>query len=123
MIGDAELLVPIRRVHADNYWGVWARRVWRQLHREGIVVARCTVERLTKAGGLRGVVKVRTAKPDPAVAPGRFGEAAIQGAAAEPVVGGRFTYVTHPALGFVYVAFCIDVLSQMVTGLACGQNR
>jgi len=48
-----------------------ARNVWHQLLREGILVAPCTVERLMKVDGLRGVVrgtKVRTTKPGPAVA-------------------------------------------------------
>ena len=43
---------PIRRVHADNYGVYGARKVWRQLHREGVVAARCTVERLMRADGL-----------------------------------------------------------------------
>ena len=51
MIRDAELLAQIRRVHADNYGVYGARKVWHQLHREGIHVARCTVERLMKADG------------------------------------------------------------------------
>ena len=71
VLRDAELLAQIRRVHADNYGVYGARKVWHQLHREGIQVARCTVERLMKADGLRGVVrgaKIRTTKPDPAMA-------------------------------------------------------
>jgi transposase InsO family protein len=70
VIRDAELLAQIRRVHADNYGVYGARKVWHQLHREGIQVARCTVERLMKADGLRGVVRgatIRTTKPDPKV--------------------------------------------------------
>jgi len=66
LIRDAELLAQIRRVHVDNYG---ARKVWHQLHREGIMVTRCTVERLMKADGLHGVVRgaqIRTTKPDPA---------------------------------------------------------
>ena len=43
---DEELLGQIHRVHAENYGVYGARKVWRQLHREGIRVARCTVERL-----------------------------------------------------------------------------
>src|SRR4029453_738702 len=71
VIRDAELLVQIRRVHEQNYGVYGARKVWLQLGREGIQVARCTVERLMKADGLRGVVrgaKIKTTKPDPKVA-------------------------------------------------------
>jgi putative transposase len=52
---DEELLVQIRRVHAQNYGVYGARKVWRQLHREGIPVARCTVERLMARDGIQGV--------------------------------------------------------------------
>ena len=55
VIKDAELLTLIRRVHADNYGVYGARKVWRQLHREGVVAARCTVERLMRAHGLHAV--------------------------------------------------------------------
>jgi putative transposase len=71
VIRDAELLAQIRRVHEQNYGVYGARKVWLQLRREGIQVARCTVERLMKADGLRGVVrgaKIKTTKPDPKVA-------------------------------------------------------
>jgi putative transposase len=57
VIRDAELLAQIRRVHGDNYGVYGARKVWHQLRREGLTVARCTAERLMKAAGLRGVVR------------------------------------------------------------------
>jgi putative transposase len=63
MIRDAELLPQIRRVHADNYGVYGARKVWHQLHREGIAVARCTVERLMKADGLHGVIRGALNRP------------------------------------------------------------
>jgi putative transposase len=53
-VRDQELLAEIRRVHRDNYGVYGARKVWRQLHREGMPVARCTVERLMRADGLAG---------------------------------------------------------------------
>jgi transposase InsO family protein len=56
-VRDAELLVQICRVHAANQGVYGAEKVWRQLHRERIVVARCTVERLIRDAGLRGVVR------------------------------------------------------------------
>jgi transposase InsO family protein len=71
VVRDAGLLIQIRRVHADNYGVYGARKVWHQLHREGIQVARCTVERLMKADGLHGVVRgatIKTTKADSTVA-------------------------------------------------------
>ena len=56
VLRDAELITQIRRVHEDNYGVYGARKVWRQLNREGIPVARCTVERLMAAEGLAGAV-------------------------------------------------------------------
>jgi transposase InsO family protein len=55
---DEQLRVEIQRVHDASYDGVYgAKKVWRQLHREDRVVARCTVERLMRAMGLRGAVR------------------------------------------------------------------
>jgi len=56
---DAELSGSIRRVWDENFRVYGARKVWRQLHREGIPVARCTVERLMHRVGLCGVVRGR----------------------------------------------------------------
>jgi putative transposase len=66
---DEYLLAQIRRVHAENYGVYGARKVWLALNREGIPVARCTVERLMRAEGLVGAVHgkaKRTTIPDPA---------------------------------------------------------
>jgi putative transposase len=71
VIRDGELLAQIRRVHEQNYRVYGARKVSLQLHRKGVQVARCSVERLMKADGLNGVVrgaKIKTTKPDPKVA-------------------------------------------------------
>jgi putative transposase len=68
---DATLMVEIRRVWAANFGVYGVRKVWRQLAREGIAVARCTVARLMRTMGLQGTVrgrKVRTTIPDPAAA-------------------------------------------------------
>src|SRR5436305_754049 len=57
---DELLAVEIRRVWEESYGGVYgAEKVWRQLGREGIVVARCAVARLMRAMGLRGAVRGR----------------------------------------------------------------
>ena len=66
---DVVLMAEIRRVHEANFGVYGVRKVWRQLAREGIKAARCTVARLMQSMGLQGVVrgrKVRTTIPDPA---------------------------------------------------------
>jgi putative transposase len=65
---DEELLEQIKRVWDANYRVYGARKVWRQLCREGAPVARCTVERLMRRSGLQGAVrgrKWRTTIADP----------------------------------------------------------
>jgi hypothetical protein len=54
---DLGLMEQIRRVHAANFEVYGARKVWRQLSREGAEAARCTVERLMRRMGLRGAVR------------------------------------------------------------------
>ena len=64
---DTALKVEIRRVFEENFSVYGARKVWRQLRREGFEVARCTVSRLMRAMGLAGAVRgksVRTTRPD-----------------------------------------------------------
>jgi putative transposase len=68
---DEVLKAEIQRVHADNYGVYGARKVWLALNREGIAVARCTVERLMAELGLTGAVRGtarRTTIADPAAA-------------------------------------------------------
>ncbi len=57
---DEALKPEITRVYQANYSVYGPRKVWRQLRREGITVARCTVERLMRALGLKGVVRGKT---------------------------------------------------------------
>jgi transposase InsO family protein len=54
---DAELIERIRRIYNENYGVYGVRKVWWQLRREGVDVARCTVERLMSRAGLRGAVR------------------------------------------------------------------
>ena len=66
---DGDLCAEIRRVHVANFGVYGVRKVWRQLHREGVPVARCTVARLMRHMGLQGVVRgkaARTTVPDQA---------------------------------------------------------
>ena len=68
---DTQLLGEIRRVHHVNFQVYGARKVWLQLRREGIPVARCTVARLMRAAGLQGARRgrrCRTTIPDESTA-------------------------------------------------------
>ena len=65
---DRQLGGEVRRVWEENFRVYGVRKVWRQLQREGIVVARCTVARLMRALGLRGVVRGRRVKTTTPVA-------------------------------------------------------
>ena len=116
---DAELRPEIRRVWAENFEVYGARKVWRQLNREGIEVARCTVERLMAEMGLAGAVRgkpVKTTRPDPA-APCPRDRVNRQFHAPRPnaLWLSDFTYVATWA-GFVYVAFVIDAFARRIVG-------
>lgn len=116
---DRVLMESIRQVHAANFGVYGARKVWRQLGREGIVVARCTVERLMRAMGLRGVVRgreTRTTVSNPAT-PCPLDKVNRQFRASAPNVLwlSDFTYVATWQ-GFVYVAFVIDAFARRIVG-------
>jgi transposase InsO family protein len=116
---DAELRVEIARVHADNFGVYGARKVWRQLRREGFEVARCTVERLMRIMGLQGAVRgkrVRTTVPDPAQpCPCDKVNRQFQAPAPNRLWVSDFTYVATWR-GFVYVAFVIDTYARRIVG-------
>lgn len=118
-VRDAELIAEIRRVHESNYGVYGARKVWRQLNREGIEVARCTVERLMVAEGLAGAVRGasrRTTRPDPAAPrPEDLVERQFVAQRPNQLWVLDFTYVATWS-GFVYVAFCVDVFARVITG-------
>jgi putative transposase len=116
---DATLKSEIRRVYEENFRVYGVRKVWRQLLREGIMVARCTVARLMRTMGLRGVVrgkKVRTTISN-AAAPCPLDRVNRQFKAPRPnaLWVSDFTYVATWA-GFVYVAFVIDVFARRIVG-------
>ena len=113
------MLTHIKRVWQVNMQVYGADKVWRQLKREGIVVARCTVERLMRRRGLAGVRRgkvVRTTHPD-AAAPCPRDHVNRQFVAERPnqLWVSDFTYVSTWQ-GFVYVAFVIDVYSRYIVG-------
>ena len=109
----------IRRVHAANFGVYGARKVWRQLGREGIAVARCTVERLMRRMGLRGVVRgkeTRTTVPDKATpCPADKVNRRFRAPRPNALWVSDFTYVATWQ-GFVYVAFVIDVFARRIVG-------
>jgi len=116
---DAELTERIRRVHAENYGVYGARKVWWQLQREGVTVARCTVERLMAKDGLQGAVrgkKRRTTIPDEQAdrAPDLV-DRDFSASAPNRLWVSDFTYVATWS-GTVYVAFAIDVFSRRIVG-------
>ncbi len=116
---DQELKVEIRRVYDDNFGVYGARKVWRQLHREGIAVARCTVERLMHELGLQGVRRGkarRTTTPDQAAPrPADLVDRDFSAARPNQLWVADLTYVATWS-GFVYVAFIIDAFSRFIVG-------
>jgi len=116
---DEALRPQIRRVHAENFGVYGARKVWRQLGREDIVVARCTVERLMRSLGLQGVVRGRkcrtTIADDSAERPLDRVNRQFQASRPNQLWVADFTYVATWA-GFVYVAFVIDVFARRIIG-------
>ncbi len=116
---DLALQPEIARVFAANFEVYGARKVWLQLNREGLPVARCTVARLMRGMGLRGVIRgkpIRTTFSDKA-APCPADHVNRQFHAPRPNVlwVSDFTYVSTWA-GFVYVAFVIDTYARRIVG-------
>jgi transposase InsO family protein len=117
---DEGLSAQIRRVWSENFQVYGAEKVWRQLRREGVDVARCTVERLMKALGLRGAVRGRafkvTTDADAALArPADLVRRDFRAERPNQLWVADLTYVATWA-GFVYVAFIIDVFSRSIVG-------
>jgi len=117
---DEELKLEIRRVFDDNFGVYGARKVWRQLRREGIDVARCTVERLMGELGLQGVVRgkaKRTTTPaEPAgPRPADLVERRFTAPAPNRLWVADLTYIRTWS-GFAYAALVIDAYSRMIVG-------
>ena len=116
---DALLLPEIERVWQGNMQVYGADKVWKQLDREGMTVARCTVERLMRRLGLRGVVRgkvVRTTVSD-GKAPCPLDRVNRQFRAERPnqLWVSDFTYVSTWQ-GWLYVAFVVDVFARRIVG-------
>jgi transposase InsO family protein len=119
-VRDAELVQGIKTAHMANLGVYGARKMHAELNREGILVARCTVERLMRAEGLRGIPREKTRRTT-------LGGGA-ETERPEDLVNRKFTatgpnqlweadltYVRTHA-GWAYVAFVLDVFSRMVVG-------
>jgi transposase InsO family protein len=116
---DQRLLPQIERVWQVNLQVYGADKVWRQLQREGVAVARCTVERLMRRQGLRGVVRgkvVRTTVPDAkASCPQDRVNRQFKADRPNQLWVSDFTYVSTWQ-GWQYVAFVIDVFARRIVG-------
>ena len=116
---DEELAPEVRRVHAEHFGVYGARKVWRQLRREGQAVARCTVERLMQRLGLQGAVRGKrwrtTIPADVAERPQDLVQRNFHPPAPNRLWVADLTYVRTWS-GFAYVAFIIDACSRFIVG-------
>ena len=116
---DAQLKPEIVRVWNENFRAYGAYKAWKQLNREDIRVARCTVERLMREIGIRGVVRgkgYKTTVPDLGAArPADLVDREFKAEAPNRLWVADITYVATWR-GPVYVAFVIDVYSRMIVG-------
>ena len=118
-VRDEELKPEICRVHAENFGVYGAAKVWAQLNREGITVARCTIERLMRDLGLRGAVRGKphrtTIADDASARPRDLVDRQFTAAGPNRLWVADLTYVRTWS-GFVYVAFVTDVFSRRIVG-------
>jgi putative transposase len=116
---DQELKAEIGRVHAEHFGVYGARKVWRQLGREGIAVARCTVERLMGElhleGVRRGKARRTTTSDQGAPRPADLVERNFSAQRPNQLWVADLTYVASWS-GFVYVAFVVDAFSRYLVG-------
>lgn len=118
-IRDEELKVEIVRVHGENFGVYGAPKIWAQLNREGVGVARCTVERLMRdlglSGAVRGKAKRTTVSDETAERPRDLVDREFTAEAPNRLWVADLTYVRTWS-GFMYVAFITDVFSRRIVG-------
>ena len=118
-VRDTVLREQIGKVHVAQFGVYGARKVWRQLQSEGVTVTRCTVERLMRTLGIRGVVRGRrhrTTIPDEAaLRPADLVHRDFRAPAPNRLWVADLTYVRTWS-GFAYVAFIIDAYSRAIVG-------
>ena len=116
---DDALTATIEQIHEENYSVYGARKIWHELHRQGVPAARCTVERLMRQDGLRGLLRdksPRTTRPGPET--GRPADLVKRNFTAEhpnQLWVADLTYV-RTNVGWVYAAFVLDVCSRLIVG-------
>ncbi len=125
-VRDAGLKTEIARVWKENYEVYGADKVWLELNRQGITVARCTVERLMRELGLQGVRRGRKVRT---TVPGKDGHRAgdllgrdFTAPAPNRRWAADFTYVAAWG-GIVYVAFVVDIYSRAIVGWAAATHK
>ena len=116
---DASMELEIRRIWDENHKVYGARKIWKQLNREWIFVARCTVERLMRKRGLEGIRRGRrcrtTLPSDQSDRPLDLVNRQFIATRPNQLWVADITYVATWS-GFVYVAFVIDVFSRFIVG-------
>ncbi len=123
---DDQLRVEIQRVYDEHQQVYGPRKVWKQLQREGVRVARCTVARLVRAMGLAGAVRGRawitTTHADEGGRPVDLVDRQFVATRPNQLWVSDFTYVATWG-GFVYVAFVIDVFARRIVGWRVSASR
>ena len=116
---EEELAPEIRRIWEENFRVYGVRKLWRQMRREGIEVARCTVERLMKQMGLRGAVRGRrfqtTVVDDTLSRPADLVMRNFRATEPNQLWVADLTYVATWR-GFAYTAFVIDAYARKIVG-------
>ena len=125
-VRDAELIDQIRTVHRDNLGVYGARKVHAELNREGVRVARCTVERLMRQEGIHGIRRDKIRKTtigDGAETerPADLVQRRFEATAPNQLWVADLTYIRTHA-GWVYAAFVIDVFKRRVVGWQTSTN-
>ncbi len=125
-VRDEELKELIQEVYTSNFRVYGARKIWRELNRQGHRVARCTVERLMREMGIAGAVRgkrVITTIPDETAdrAPDRVDRKFVADAPNRCWVA-DFTHVATWA-GVVYVAFVVDTFSRRIVGWSASTSK
>jgi putative transposase len=125
-VRDEELKTMIVKIYEENYSVYGAKKVWRQLRRNGVQVGRCRVERLMRdlqlVGALRGKI-VRTTVPEPAAERAAdLVKRQFTAGAPNRLWVADFTYVATWA-GTVYTALAIDAFSRKIVGWKTGMSK
>src|SRR5690606_27030659 len=117
---DEALKPEIERVYIENFCVYGARKIWKQLNRESIPIARCTTERLTASMGIHGAVRGKAWKTTmfdaDAARPRDLVQRSFTAAAPNRLWVADITYVSTWRHKVVYVAFVIDVFARRIVG-------